>query len=1104
MLHMSFIHHIQSVARYESKILLRSWFFKVFTVLAVLILGIFNFVVGDDGNGFWLAKAVPSNIPYLNLLLLNTGQAVIAIFLSSEFLKRDKKLDTSEVFYVRPLSNAEYVIGKIWGNLRVFIVLNFIVMAETMLITWVAIKIPVDLLSYLTYFFLISLPTLVFIIGLSIFLMLVLKNQALTFILLLGYIGLTLFYITDKFYYMFDYMAYNLPMFKSTIVGFTHIGLLLNHRGIYLFAGLAFIFFTIFLFKRLPNSSRSSYPWIILSICMLLVSGWAGYRHVSSILDSSELRTFYTAINNKYVNSPKMVIEKYDISVEQQPESFSSVARMQGRALQTSSVFTFCLNPGLQVEEVRSGDKKLDFKRDNQIILVDFGKDIVAGDTTSFSVSYAGKIDPDFCYLDIPDEVLQEQYQKDMINIDKQYVFQTSDYVLFTPETYWYPRPGTAYSDQEPLWQQTFFSRFKLAVKPLPGLVPISQGEAVKKEDVYTFSPDYPFQAISLVIGKYEQKSIESDSTSYQVWYIQGNGYFTAEFDSILDTIPSLIRDMREGLERSYKLTYPFDRFSVVEVPAQFASYTRSWSQAQETVQPQMVLFPEKGCTLYQLDVESQKKNQIRWSKWNGREISEVEAQIRVVNNILSIFSQTSGDYNFSSGGRGQYKIQRRGNPYFLFPQLYNFRYNIFSPEWPIANRVIELYLQKLADTNGWEREINGISNSEKANLLMKEQSFKELLGDVKHRELLNNIMALKGNWMFAVPEINLGVDVFRDSLYSVLERNTFRNVQFEHLLDTLGAISGTDLNAQLLQWNKLTPLPHYTIGRPVVTKITNRSEEAFILKLLVCNNSDYDGIIQLNIAIGRSPGKELDPRTKRKIFLPAHQTQELVSVWEDAPRDVTVNTLISENLPNEINLPVGTVAEEKDREIEKEGDFVVPVSSLTNGNEIIVDNEDSLFLLSAPAMVGLLPKWLDKVGDTSFKYAGVSSWRPPLQWTATTNEAYYGQYIRSAYVIKSGDGSQTATWKIPVVSEGQYDVYYYVSKDNEVKYNKHAEGEYHFKVEYGDEREEVYLDIKKADEGWSQLGAYFFSSDTVRIVLSNDCKLRSVTADAVKVVKRY
>lgn len=91
----------------------------------------------------------------------------------------------------------------------------------------------VDWGAYLLYFFLISIPTLVFIIGLSIFLMLVLKNQALTFIILLGYIGLTLFYISDKFYYLFDYMAYSLPLVKSTIVGFTNWETVLNHRAIY-------------------------------------------------------------------------------------------------------------------------------------------------------------------------------------------------------------------------------------------------------------------------------------------------------------------------------------------------------------------------------------------------------------------------------------------------------------------------------------------------------------------------------------------------------------------------------------------------------------------------------------------------------------------------------------------------------------------------------------------------------------------------------------------------------------------------------------------------------------------------------------------------------
>ena len=252
---MSFVNNIQSVAKYESKILIRSWFFKVFTVLALLILGFFDFgmLVADNGGGMWMLKALPSNLPYLNLLLLNTGQAVISIFLASEFLKRDKKLDTSEVFYVRPLSNAEYVIGKIWGNLRVFLILNLIVMGMALIFNFIGSGMSVDWLSYPVYFLLISIPTLIFIIGLSIFLMLVLKNQALTFIILLGYIGLTLFYISDKFYYLFDYMAYSLPLVKSTIVGFTNLEVVLNHRAIYFFAGLAFIFFKIFLFRRLPN-----------------------------------------------------------------------------------------------------------------------------------------------------------------------------------------------------------------------------------------------------------------------------------------------------------------------------------------------------------------------------------------------------------------------------------------------------------------------------------------------------------------------------------------------------------------------------------------------------------------------------------------------------------------------------------------------------------------------------------------------------------------------------------------------------------------------------------------------------------------------------------
>jgi hypothetical protein len=174
------------------------------------------------------------------------------------------------------------------------------------------------------------------------------------------------------------------------------------------------------------------------------------------------MRALYTSINNKYVYEPKMAIDYYDISVEQKSETIRSVVGMEGTALAASEVFIFCLNPGLRVEEVKDGEKSLNFKREEQILAVDFGREIEKGDTISFSVSYEGRIKDDFCYLDIPEEVLQQPYDKEMLKLDKKYSFQTSDYVLFTPETYWYPRPGTGYSDKSPDWQQTYFSRFRL------------------------------------------------------------------------------------------------------------------------------------------------------------------------------------------------------------------------------------------------------------------------------------------------------------------------------------------------------------------------------------------------------------------------------------------------------------------------------------------------------------------------------------------------------------------------------------------------------------------------------------------------------------------
>ena len=206
--------NIRTVARFEIKTLLRSWFFRIFSILILFILGFFDLMVVTDvgANPPWLFREIASSIPYFNLLIFNLVQAVIIVFLASDFLKRDKKLDTTDVIYIRSMSNGDYVIGKTIGVFIVFFMLNIAVLLLALIFNYAQTDTPVVWEAYLYYPLIISLPTLLYITGLSFLMMVILRNQAITFIVLLGYIASTLFFLTTKYNYVFDYMAFSKPV----------------------------------------------------------------------------------------------------------------------------------------------------------------------------------------------------------------------------------------------------------------------------------------------------------------------------------------------------------------------------------------------------------------------------------------------------------------------------------------------------------------------------------------------------------------------------------------------------------------------------------------------------------------------------------------------------------------------------------------------------------------------------------------------------------------------------------------------------------------------------------------------------------------------------
>ena len=115
------IRNILTISAFEGKVLWRNWFFRIVALAGVAFLTLFNLVVFSDIDmPDWRVLANGWLLPYASLILISIPQAAAVIFLATGLIKKDKKLDTNEVFFVRPISNLDYVFGKALALFKLF------------------------------------------------------------------------------------------------------------------------------------------------------------------------------------------------------------------------------------------------------------------------------------------------------------------------------------------------------------------------------------------------------------------------------------------------------------------------------------------------------------------------------------------------------------------------------------------------------------------------------------------------------------------------------------------------------------------------------------------------------------------------------------------------------------------------------------------------------------------------------------------------------------------------------------------------------------------------------------------------------------------------
>jgi len=1112
---MGFIDKIRTVARFEMKTLFRSWFFRIFSVLTLLmLLGVNIGMLTEGGTTNWIIKSVSSNIPYMNMAFLNVAQALLAIFLASDFLKRDKKLDTTEVIYVRSMSNWEYVWGKTLGVLIVFTVLNILVLLMAFIINLVVAGVEVDYMAYLIYPLIIGIPTLIFTLGLAFVLMSAIKNQAVTLVVLLGLAAVSLFFVQGKVNNLFDYMVFSYPLMWSDIIGSGNLQEILLHRGIYLFIGLGSIFATILLLKRLPQSRLHSIVSMVLTAGFLFLGFAGGFVYWSNYNAEKSFRDEVRTLNNQIENSSISLIESYDLDLKHEGETIVVKAKLEldSETKPIPSKMVFSLNPGLEIKSVSINGSEVEYQRN--VHLIEIAKPTNVTGAAVLEIDYAGEIDERICYLDLSDDDLSLRHAPDyIISSQKRYGIIEDDYVLLTPESVWYPVSGGTFGSRLSKMPVKQFSEYSLKVEAGEGQAAISQGKSEQSGNSWNFSSETPYHGISLMIGNYETKVLDLDSLKVELNYLAGHDAFLEPLDLMGDTLPYIVRETLEDYERGLGLSYPFDFIKLVEAPVQFFAYNRVWSQGYDYVQPGMIIYPENLSFLKRGNLSREYERAIDRAIERDEMSTDLDLQIGVFNNLIkNNFIKGQMDFRMMMRGGGRMSFSSSDEtPWSLFPNYFQYVNNFVSDDYQMIDAALESYIgSELNSSGGFGQSFGGIQDAEKANMSLMESSFKDLLAKPDDKMILPVVIESKGKQLFNYLEASIGSAEFVSFMSSELEASRFTNLKFTAFVETLKSEFDLDISSFMNDWFSNSEVSSFIVTGVKNFEIQEGDNTVYQLFFTISNTGNTEGLVNITFrtggrggrgGFGRGGGGGSSPTTyalagrdesnDRLYIIPPNTAYRVGLIMDEQVRMMTVNTMISKNLPASIMYPFPDV--EKSNISGFEGSTEVDlVTTLAQPNELVVDNEDRGFTVheegSSNRLSGILG--IDQK-DSDFKYQGMWFWRPPMNWALTTNSGYYGDYIRSAYYTRSGDGERSVEWEVEIPEAGYYSVSVYLDDMlSRMGRNRGRGGDrggksggssnikdvYHYVVSHDEGVDEINKALSNIEDGWNILGSFYFS----------------------------
>ena len=1114
---------IATIALCEARLLGRSWAFRLSFGFAVFVLFMYNLLMSAPGvHAPHVFVALAGTIPLGNVKLLNLYLGMIAAFLATEFVKRDRQQDTVETVFVHSFTNLDYAAGKVLGVAVLFAGLELVVLTAAAAVHGFVAPSPFSWQPYALAALAAGLPTLAFTVGLAVLLVSVVRSQAVVVVVVVGLGMLSLTVLGYRYHYFFDTFAFHIPLMWSDLMGVGNGEQLLMVRGTHLLFGVACAAAAPLLSRRLPQSRLANAAAALVAVACLGGAVWTGTRYWQGRAADAEYRQQLRQLSRSAAEEAAPAVSACRLQVEHRGERLRVVAELTATNPNAAALDTlvFTLNPGLQLEQVAAGETVLAVDREEHLVRVVPPAALAPGDTCRVRMVYAGSIDERFCYLDVEDERFDGPYRFWIHTVPKAYAAVTADFLHLTPEAGWYPRAGVPPGAAFPAAGHRDYTRYEVEVAVPEGRTAFSQGAAQvdSASGVWRFRSDHPLPQVSLTIGRYAVRQVEVDEVTYTLAIHPGHDYFDAYLDSVAPALPELIRELRNEYEVALGLEYPHPRLSLVEVPIQFFAYERLWTVAQESVQPELVFLPEMGTLCDGADF----RNQRRRSRYSQESANQAESAEFLQSEYLRTFVtldllglQAPG---FSQVG-GNELLETRWK---MLPQFVSYVTHVSSNRWPVLNQAFEAYFrERVAPPASTRfRRWTGLTQGELANLALKEAPLAEVLTDADlERGRREAVIAAKGRALLQQLAARVGAERFAREVSSLVAAGRYRGLSEEEVLAFAAGLGVKGPEELVEEWYRGRELPGYEVGKAEAYLVRDGERTRTQVELELANPTGVDGLVEVSFRYRQTEtvpwwlrrGAQAD--YQQLVHLPAG-TRKRLGVLVDRPvAELTVDTYVSRNIPSLITIPF---QEQKLRRRARPfaGEEVLRLDEADGGPSgvYVVDNEDAGFAVHEAEQSNWLRRLLVDAFDLRERkvpYSGLRAHNAPGTWQPTTERRFHGQFVLSGYYKRAGDGRSVVSWRTEMERAGDYDIYFYCGPVDEMGHGRRRRGRWrndnrlNLLVYHEGGAEPVELDVGQAEEGWNYLGTFHLSAGPAHVELTDRTTGRSVIADAIKWVER-